>query len=87
MALDKRSGVSTNSDPADNAVAVVPSDSTDLTYVASALIIGVGGTVIVDTAGGQTGVAIKVQSGQILPLRVTRVRSTNTTATDIVALY
>ena len=87
MPLDKRSGMSTYSDPANNAVALTPADGADLAYTTSALLIGTGGTLIVDTAGGQTSVPIKVQSGQLLPLRVTRVRFTGTTAGDIVALY
>jgi hypothetical protein len=88
MAIDPRAGFARgNSDSTDNAAAVVPSDSTDLTYIASALHIGVGGTVMVNTPGGQTNVPFIVQSGQLLSQRVTRVLATGTTATGIVAKW
>ena len=70
-----------------HAVAVTPSDSTDLAHVAL-IWVGGAGNVRVNTPGGETDVAINgVPAGTLLPLAVTRVRSTNTTATNIVALY
>lgn len=76
-----------NTAPAEGAVAVTPSDSTDLTYMARALFIGTAGNVNVDVADGTTVLFSGVQAGQILPVRVKRVRATSTTATSIVALY
>lgn len=74
--------------PAENAVAVTPHDSTDLTYATRALYVGGAGNLSVETVGGQSAVVfVGVTAGTILPIRVTRVNSTSTTATSIVALY
>jgi hypothetical protein len=71
---------------ADDAVAITPSDST---YFATArgLYVGVGGNVVVITPGDVAITFKNVVSGAILPVMCQRVNSTNTTATDIVALY
>lgn len=71
--------------PCRHAAVVTPSDSTDLTYV-SVLFIGGSGNVAVITAAGETVTIAGVVAGSVLPLRVSRVMSTNTTATNIVAL-
>lgn len=73
--------------PANRAEAVTPSDSTNLTNPASALYIGGAGNVVVITTGGDTVTFNSLAAGSILPLRVARVKSTNTTATNIVALW
>lgn len=74
--------------PADNAVAVSPSDSTDLTYVSRAVYVGGAGNMVVTMAGGGSNVTFTgIQAGSILPIRVSRVLSTSTTATSIVAIY
>lgn len=74
--------------PAENAVAVTPSNSTDLTTATRALYIGGAGNISVETVGGQSSVVfVGLAAGTVLPLRVTRVNSTSTTATSIVALY
>lgn len=74
--------------PAKNAAAVTPNDSADLSNVAVALYVGGSGDVSVDTVGGQVSVVFSgVSAGTVLPVRVKRVNSTSTTATDIVALW
>ena len=74
--------------PAQNAAAVTPNDSTDLTTFARGLYVGGAGDVVVDMVGsGSTITFAGVAAGTILPIRVSRVRSTSTTATDIVALW
>lgn len=74
--------------PADNAVAVTPHNSTDLTYASRALYVGGAGNLSVEMVGGQSAVVFSgVPAGTILPIRVTRVNSTSTTATSIVAIY
>ncbi len=70
---------------ATRAVAVTPSDSTDLEYTTRGLYIGVAGNLSVVMAGGDT-VIIPVQAG-LHPLSVSRVRATGTTATGIVAVW
>ena len=74
-------------DPARTAFAVTPSDST----VIQARGLYVGGTgavaVVMEGDGAPTAVTFSaVPVGTILPIRVTKVMSTNTTATLIVGL-
>lgn len=73
--------------PAEGATAVTPSDSTVLTGVRG-LYVGSDGNVAVIMVGDSSAVTfVGVKAGSVLPLRVSKVMSTNTTATDIVALY
>lgn len=73
------------SSPGQHAAVVTPNDSADLATFARALIIGVAGNVKVDTVGGET-VMIPAVAG-VLPVRVRRVYSTDTTASGIVAIW
>ena len=73
--------------PAEYATAVTPSDSTDLTKVARALYVGTGGNISLNTPDGATVLFSNVQAGSILPIRAKRINATNTTASNIVALY
>lgn len=73
------------SGPATDALPVSPDDATDLPLVAIALYVEVGGTLVVDTAAGETR-TIAVADFSILPLGTTRVRATGTTAAGIHAL-
>lgn len=67
--------------------AVTPSDSVELGVIPKALYIGTGGTVILRGVGGAADVTFKnVANGQILDVAAQYVRSTGTTASDIVAL-
>jgi hypothetical protein len=73
--------------PADEAAAVTKSDATILPTTRG-LYIGTTGDVAVTMA--RTGAAIvftAVPGGVILPIRVTQVLSTGTTASNIVALW
>jgi hypothetical protein len=73
--------------PYDNAAAVTPSDSTDLTYVTRALWCATAGDVKVTLLGGDT-VTINHGVHTLLAIRVTRVWSTGTVASpQIVALW
>lgn len=75
--------------PARNGAAVTPNDSTDLTTSARALYIGGAGDVVVQFTGDpSTSVTLTgLSAGVIYPLCVSRVLSTGTTATNIVALW
>lgn len=79
------------SDPAENAVAVTPSDTVNLLVTTRALTAGVAGNLSLEMMGtngtGTHTVIVAVLAGLIYPLRATRVNSTNTTATSIVALW
>jgi len=73
--------------PADDAEVVVPHDTTNLAKTSRALYVGVGGDVSVEMAGtGSAIVFTGVLAGTVLPIRVTRVNATGTTATNMVAL-
>ena len=73
--------------PGYSAAAVTPDDNTDLTTHARALWIGVAGNVKVTTSGGNAVTFTGAQAGSILPVRVARVWSTGTTATNITAIW
>ena len=80
------------SQPARNAIAVTASDTVDLPKEARFLFIGVAGNVSVEMVGDldqgeKTVLFTGVQNGQVLPVAITRVNSTNTTATDMVAMW
>ncbi len=74
--------------PADEAAAVTPSDTVDLAVHTRGLYIGGAGDLSVEMA--KTGTAVihtGVPQGSVLPLRVSRVNATGTTATHIVAWW
>jgi hypothetical protein len=74
--------------PARNAEVVTPSDVTELVYESRALYVGVGGNISVQMAGTGTAIVFTgVPAGTILPIRIARVNSTSTTATNMVSLY
>ena len=70
-----------------NAVAITPSDSTDLVTRSRALFVGGAGNLNVRMAGGMDCVFTSVTAGTLLPIQVDRVYATSTTATNIVAVY
>lgn len=69
-----------------SAAAVSPSDTVDLPHV-SRLYVGVAGDVKVDLVGGSTGITFKNHPVGYMPGFVTRVYSTGTAASQIVALW
>jgi len=72
---------------ATNATAVTPSDSVDLDFVTKGVYVGVVGNISVIMLGGQTTTFNAVPAGTLLPIRVTRIRASSTTATGITALW
>lgn len=73
--------------PIENGFPVTPSDSTPLIQVTRALWVGTDGDVSVITRGNDTITLAGVKAGTLIPIRVTHVRFTGTTASSIVALY
>ena len=71
--------------PGHTAVAVTPNDTTTFNACTRALFVGVQGDVTVDMAKVGTNITFKNAVG-ILPIQVTRVYATNTTATNILAI-
>jgi hypothetical protein len=78
------------------ASAVIPNDTADIPSVSTqdgtgnngcVLYVGVGGDVKVTTAGGDTVVFVGLLAGMFVPVQVLKVWNTDTTATDIVALW
>jgi hypothetical protein len=67
-----------------DASSVTPSDTGAIT--ASALYVGVSGDVKVDILNGGTAVLFKAAPVGVLPITVSRVYSSGTTATNLVAL-
>lgn len=65
-----------------DAFVVTPNDSTNLTKKADGLWVGTGGDVAVITLGGTT-LTFTVPTGGVLPLQVTRVLATGTSASGI----
>ena len=72
--------------PAAHAFAVTPNDATDLSETTRALYVGTSGSVAVVMISGATVTFAAVQSGTTLPVRVSRVLATGTTASTIVGL-
>lgn len=74
---------------AHRAPAVTPSDSTVLETTRS-LYVGTGGDIKVtmtDSTDASPSIFYSVNSGAILPIQVTKVWATGTTASNILALY
>ncbi len=72
--------------PATHGFAVTPSDATPLAETCRALYVGSAGTIAVTMASGASLSFIGVGAGTILPVRISAVLATGTTASDIVAL-
>ena len=88
---DRKYGSITNAQTqsATSAAALTPSDSADITGgQARGLYVGGAGDVAVKVGEDTTAVTFTaVPNGTVLPVLVTRLMDTDTTATDIVALY
>lgn len=81
-------GVNPLTGAAYQAVAVTPSDATEFSKMTKGLYVGGAGDVNVLLEGDTVPVVFAgVVAGTILPIRVAKVLSTSTTATNIVALY
>ena len=73
--------------PAEGCAAVTPSDSTTFSPAPRALYVGTQGNVSIVDQRGVTTLFTAVPGGTILPVRAARVMNTNTTASNIVALF
>ncbi len=71
--------------PARQSETVSPSDTVDLTTPSRGIYVGVTGNITVIMLNGTTQLFSNVPVG-VLPVRVTRVKATGTTATNMVAL-
>lgn len=71
--------------PAKRVEVVTPDDSNDLAYVSRWIYVGAGGDLVVIVNAVEVTFG-SVQPGTLLPIRVSRVKTTGTTATQILAL-
>lgn len=67
--------------------AVTPSDSTDFTSIARAIYVGTAGNVAAVRHDSTVVTFSNVPAGAVLPIAVRRINATNTTASNIVALF
>lgn len=85
-ANDKFVSVSSLTGPGDDAFSISTSDTVDLPNITRAIYVGSGGDINLITKGGTTLVFTAVPTGAILPVRVSRVKATSTTASGLVGL-
>lgn len=86
--MDRFANNSTSLDsPASDAAAITPSDSADLSVIPRALYCTGDGTVRVTMRNGGDPVTLPMIYGVPLPVRVSRVWATGTTATGIVGVW
>jgi hypothetical protein len=72
--------------PAGHAFAVIPSDSTLLAETTRGIYVGTSGTIAALMASGASVSFVAVTAGTVLPVRLTKIMASGTTAADIVAL-
>ena len=80
---DRTSGLES---PGYDAATVTPSDSNDLAVTSRAIYVGTSGDLRVTAASGSVVTFVNVPEG-LLPMRVSRVHASGTTAADIVAVW
>lgn len=68
-----------------NSAAVTPSDSTEQAF--SMLYVGSTGNLVIEDEKGVQTTFTNVQDGQLLPISGQKVRSSSTTATNIVRMW
>ncbi|KLI64630.1 spike base protein, RCAP_Rcc01079 family [Aurantiacibacter marinus] len=73
--------------PAAQAFAIIPDDATSLDVATKAIFVGTGGDLAVRLVDNDEDLTFRnLGSGTILDIRVTDVRSSGTTATDLIGL-
>ena len=77
---------STTTGPASDSFTIVPSDTVDFDWMARTIYVGTGGDVTAVMLSGKVQLFKNVPSGGLLPIRVSRINATGTTATDMVGL-
>ena len=86
-AIDRQLGDYGSESPARTGFAITPSDDADLTVATRGIYVGGGGDITVDFVDSGTSIVLaSVVAGTVLPIRVSRVYSTGTSATNLVGL-
>lgn len=81
-----QNGAQNSTLPAQSAFAVTPTDGADLAVATRWLYVGTAGTLAVRMWDGSAVTFGAVTAGSLLPIRVDRVLSTGTSASNIVAI-
>jgi len=89
MSLDNFPGAGLgNIDAARNAYAITPSDSVELPFIPRGVYVGGAGNIAVKLMDDADAVTlVGCVAGSIIPIRPKSIMATNTTATNLVALY
>lgn len=87
MAAPAGSAIAPHPNASTYAAAVTPSDSTVLPATQRLYVGGAGNLAVVMQGDGGTVTILGVTAGSLIPIAVTKVMSTNTTATNITALW
>lgn len=72
--------------PANDGFSVTPNDVAALAEITRAIYVGTAGNISLTLTSGAALTFINVPSGTLLPVRATEVKSTGTTATDLIGL-
>lgn len=72
--------------PARRAFAIIPHDSQPLPLVTKGLCVGMSGNIALRAIDSEDDVTLSVVAGQLLPIRITHIRATGTTASGLVGL-
>ena len=75
------------SDPASHAFAITKSDTVNFDFSTRSIYIGGDGNITVVTVNDEVVAFVGLIAGTVLPIRIKRVNSTGTTATNLVGLY
>lgn len=73
--------------PPERGAAIVPDDAAGLGQATRAIYVGGAGALTVRLLGGDVVTFAALPAGTLLPVRVTEVRATGTTATALVGLW
>ena len=73
--------------PPEHAAEIVPDDAASLAHVTRAVFVGGSGDLRLRMLGGETVTLANVAAGTLVPIRITQVMATGTTATGVVGLW
>lgn len=81
-----RTGGDSVTAPARCAFAITPHDTQPLPLVTKGLCVGTSGEIALRAIDSEADVTLNVVAGQLLPIRITHVRASGTTASGLVGL-
>lgn len=84
---DNFAGMTSLEAPAQRAISITASDSVNLNFVCRGVYVGGAGDVAAVMTSGDVVTFAGATAGSVLPLRVKRINSTNTTATSLVCIW